>query len=398
MLLIDGVKYKLWSPEKEIGEFEEIVREHIKDIFGEDSIFFEKRKMQSVGGIGSIPDGFVIKVSEKPVWYIVEVEISKHRSTAIVKQMSDFITGFRSDKTRRKVLKTIYERIQKDLAKEFSMKRYIKGDVHRFLSELILEKDPISVIIIDEKTKDLEERCDTLSPSPRIVEFKTFERENTGIKVHAHLFEPIYKFTPSIPREKDVEIEGKGLEIYKVYKEKRYTAIYYNSKKIVYNGQAYPSPSKVGSVIRGGKSTNGWLFWKYKDLVTGDEFLLDELRKKQVRIPVRVSQRPQETIIIKNKIEMRLTQSSIQYTQLFLHKTKGHHPFFPDPRESFILELDNEEINTYVEEYASRGSKYRRIRKNLSRWFDSHRNLEPGNRLIITAIDPKKRYRLEITK
>jgi predicted small metal-binding protein len=36
-LLIDGVEYKLWTPQKE-NELEEKVKEHAKDIFGEGSI------------------------------------------------------------------------------------------------------------------------------------------------------------------------------------------------------------------------------------------------------------------------------------------------------------------------------------------------------------------------
>jgi hypothetical protein len=36
MLLIDGVKYWLWAPPSE-GEFEQIVKEHAKDIFGEEA-------------------------------------------------------------------------------------------------------------------------------------------------------------------------------------------------------------------------------------------------------------------------------------------------------------------------------------------------------------------------
>ena len=36
MLLIDGVKYELWTPPSE-DEFERVVKVHVSDIFGEQS-------------------------------------------------------------------------------------------------------------------------------------------------------------------------------------------------------------------------------------------------------------------------------------------------------------------------------------------------------------------------
>jgi len=38
MLLIDGVKYELWTPLSE-DEFERVVKEHTQDIFSEQSIY-----------------------------------------------------------------------------------------------------------------------------------------------------------------------------------------------------------------------------------------------------------------------------------------------------------------------------------------------------------------------
>jgi hypothetical protein len=60
MLLIDGVKYQEWTPQKEVEEFHPLVKEHIKEIFGTDSIFIEGSALKSASGIGSLPDGFVI--------------------------------------------------------------------------------------------------------------------------------------------------------------------------------------------------------------------------------------------------------------------------------------------------------------------------------------------------
>jgi len=43
MLLIDGVKYELWTPPSE-DELEQIIIEHAKDIFGENSIYLDKKQ------------------------------------------------------------------------------------------------------------------------------------------------------------------------------------------------------------------------------------------------------------------------------------------------------------------------------------------------------------------
>jgi predicted transport protein len=67
VLVIDGVKYNLWVP-KEEKELEEIVKEHSKDIFGNNSIYFDlKQKLTSKSGIVSIPDGYVISLYKSPI-------------------------------------------------------------------------------------------------------------------------------------------------------------------------------------------------------------------------------------------------------------------------------------------------------------------------------------------
>jgi len=69
-----------------------------------------------------------------------------------------------------------------------------------------------------------------------------------------------------------------GKMIYRKYKGKDYKAWISGNGKIKYNGKWYDSPSVVGSVVRGGKSTNGWRFWKYKNK-SGELVYLSELTK-----------------------------------------------------------------------------------------------------------------------
>lgn len=47
MLVVDEVKYNLWTPTSE-DAFEGLVREHTRDIFGEQSLYFAiKKKTQN---------------------------------------------------------------------------------------------------------------------------------------------------------------------------------------------------------------------------------------------------------------------------------------------------------------------------------------------------------------
>jgi hypothetical protein len=75
-----------------------------------------------------------------------------------------------------------------------------------------------------------------------------------------------------------------GLKIYKEYKNIRLEAEIIENNEIKFNGKIYNSPSSaaVAAIQSTGskrKTEDGWRFWKYKDPKTGEEELLDELRK-----------------------------------------------------------------------------------------------------------------------
>lgn len=200
MLLIDGVKYNLWVPKAE-DDLERMVKEHAKDIFGNDSLYLDlKQKLKSKAGIGSIPDGYVITFENKPCWHIVEVELSSHPLYEhIVPQITKFTSGIANPRSQIEIINAIDEEIGKDEVLKVWIKSKIGSEeIHRFLSNLI-SSAPTITIIIDEKTNELEEVCHSLPGEKKIVEFKTFEREGVGLGVHAHLFEPLAKLPAPLP-------------------------------------------------------------------------------------------------------------------------------------------------------------------------------------------------------
>lgn len=205
MLLIDGIKYELWMPLSE-DEFEQVVKEHAEEVFGEQSIYLDlKQKLKSKSGIGSIPDGYVIVPGVSPCWHIVEMELSSHPLYEhIVQQVSKFINGIKNFNTQREIVNAIYEEINKDDFLKSKVKRAIGStETYKFLSDLI-SRTPVATIIIEKHTEGLDEALDALAhPQKNIIEFQTFVREGADLSIHAHLFEPLYlmNYPPSfIPR------------------------------------------------------------------------------------------------------------------------------------------------------------------------------------------------------
>jgi hypothetical protein len=196
MLLIDGVRYEEWIPSNE-DEFEKVVKEHAKDIFGEQSIYLDiKHKLKTRSGIGSIPDGYVIILGDEPHWHIVEVELSSHPLYEhIVPQVSKFINGI-NPSTQKDIVNALYQEIDNDEFRKLRLKQTIGAtETYKFLADLI-SKPPVVTIIIEKRTEQLDEALNMLAYLPqnkKVVELQTFTREGVGLNVHAHLFEPLYK-------------------------------------------------------------------------------------------------------------------------------------------------------------------------------------------------------------
>ena len=194
MLLIDGIKYELWIPPNE-DELEQIVIEHAQDIFGDNSIYFDKKqKLRSLGGVGSIPDALVIMFANTHQWHIVEVELSSHDPYQhVVPQVDKFINAIDNPRTRNKIIDALYDAVNNDELLKMKTRQAIgQGkDIHKVFSDLIATP-PTITIIIEKDTDQLEEALKKYNQK-KLIEFQTFTRERVGLAVHAHLFEPLYK-------------------------------------------------------------------------------------------------------------------------------------------------------------------------------------------------------------
>lgn len=199
ILVIDGVKYEAWTPTNE-DEFERMVKEHAKDIFGEQSIYLDiKHKLRTKSGIGSIPDGYVIVFGAQPHWHIVEVELSSHPLYEhIVPQVGRFIGGIRNPSTQKDIVDALFNEIDRDEFLRLQLKKAIgTAETYKFLADLV-SKSPVVTIIIEKRTEQLDEAIGALAHSQiKVVQLQTFAREDVGLPVHAHLFEPLCE-----PRER----------------------------------------------------------------------------------------------------------------------------------------------------------------------------------------------------
>lgn len=189
MLVIDGIKYNLLIP-KEEKQLEEFVKKHYNEIFGKESLYFDiKPELRSQAGIGSKPDGIVV-VFDRPLYYVVENERAEHGvHDHVVTQISKFNTAFKKPDTKRKIAEAVYNEIHNDPLREYWIKSRVEGELYKFLMDLFSKK-PIVAIIIDELLDELREAVDELPLESKIVEFKTFVREDAP-SIHAHLFKPL---------------------------------------------------------------------------------------------------------------------------------------------------------------------------------------------------------------
>lgn len=186
---MDGVTYNEWRPPDE-ATLEGMVKEHHKDIFGNDSMYFDFKSKISGNSVVAIPDGYVITFNP-PQWWLVEVELSSHDVYGHIQpQIGKFIAAINQTGTKNELATKLFEEIKADKHMELNLQRQKGTEIYKFLSDLLRE-DPKIAIAIDRKVPALDDIAKVLHLSPKIIEFATFCREGTGDVVHVHMFEPL---------------------------------------------------------------------------------------------------------------------------------------------------------------------------------------------------------------
>lgn len=265
IILMDSVEFKLWTPKDEINDFEPIVLEHIKEIFGKNSIYVGKKKIKTEAGTGSKPDGFVITLDEEPTCYVLEIEISNHNAYDHgVNQLSRIEDAIDNYHTHKEIINSIYENI-KGTPEQLLIENKTNKELYKFLSDIITADKIKTVIVIENLTKEWETAFKRRST--KLVEFKTYARvrsDGTFIEpesVHLHFFNPIvkmdYQAITTISEEQPVQTTRIVRDEVHSLMEKEKTSSYartgYTGKKIKsfeFNGKRY--------------EVNGWIFMLLK--------------------------------------------------------------------------------------------------------------------------------------
>jgi hypothetical protein len=162
-MLVHGSDKYFRAPFSDECEIEKVVKDYAEYLFGSSILFLPKSKINTIGGTGTIPDGFVIDV-ESEEWFMVEAELATHGTWQhIAPQVSKQLAATDSQSTRESLLKVCLEMVKKDktAAGIFADLDIPQLEIHGKL-QVILAKPPTIAIPIDGIPPDLQSWIKTL--------------------------------------------------------------------------------------------------------------------------------------------------------------------------------------------------------------------------------------------
>ncbi|MBI4528107.1 MAG: hypothetical protein HY695_30295 [Deltaproteobacteria bacterium] len=168
-MIVGGTQKYFRAQFDDEAEIEKVVKDYAEYLFGSSILFIPKSKITTAGGVGTIPDGFVMDV-EAEDWFIVEAELAAHGTWQhIAPQVSKQITAVDSQATRDTILKVALDVVKSDKAAAdvFSDLGVAQLDIHGTL-QAILKKPPTIAIPIDGVPADLQSWARTLKFNVKI--------------------------------------------------------------------------------------------------------------------------------------------------------------------------------------------------------------------------------------
>ena len=161
-------------------ELERVVVKNSKLIFGDKTVYFDVKKRVSSpkGDILSIPDGYVLNFQEsRPRLWIIENEISTHDAFKdIGVQLWKFANSFRQGS--RKVKNFLLEEIKNnnEINKKVSelMKESRFPNFSELLDFVVFDQEYGFIVVIDERTEDLDFVFKQLAKQPEVIEIKKY--------------------------------------------------------------------------------------------------------------------------------------------------------------------------------------------------------------------------------
>ena len=260
MLRFKNKKYVSYSYNKE-SELEKVVYDYASDLFGEHCLIFPKSKLKSKKAkLGTIPDGFVLDISDPdyPILYLLEVELKRHGIEHIATQILKFAISYKESKA--KLSKFLKDIIRANPEQDKKIKERLKeSKSFKYLDQLIdfaMDKDiPFVLVPIDDLDASLSKVPDYLTTSITYLPIKTFIDLDTQEK--AHQFKPLY----------EIEESARPTEVGTVYRFLLDDVEIINKPRSEFDKEHGVSKYVQGyTFIRDANGEpNGVLFWAYRN-------------------------------------------------------------------------------------------------------------------------------------
>jgi hypothetical protein len=189
-------KYFFVSYDEE-PELQKIVEEIALDLFGEHSFIFPKSKLMSKKAeLGTIPDGFILDISDpdNPILYVLEVELRSHGLEHIATQILKFAISYRESRPKLNVFLKEIIRADSNLEKKIE-DRLTESKKFKYLDQLIdsaMDEDiPTVIVPIDGLDESLKQVQNYINVPIRYLPIETYINRETGETVHR--FKPLYQ-------------------------------------------------------------------------------------------------------------------------------------------------------------------------------------------------------------
>lgn len=274
-------------------EFEKIVKENSKTLFGSKTIYFDlKNKIDSKSLGSSIPDGFLFdfKDKENPEFYLVEVELEKHDFYKhIFPQITKFFAFFKNSTSRNNLIEKLFHFIKSNEQLEQEFREYLgKKEIYKAIKDVIENSQNI-LLIIDENKPELQEVFETYTDTwDKMVKVEILKQYTANKKIIFTLnpdFEDIGFIQPSISEETEER-----------YTETFHTESIEDSTLTVYE-KIKDSMLKLDSNIK----INPQKY--YISLRKNRNFAFIEVRKKRINIVIMLPYENGVNIIKKHKVK-----------------------------------------------------------------------------------------------
>lgn len=202
------------------AQFEKVVIELSDRIFGPSTIYVDVKKRVTGNKVISIPDGYVVDMTEPddPKLFVVENEIAKHdpfRHIGI--QMLKFVTSFEGAKTdvRNFLMEKIAKEPEKFKRLEQACDQSSKRNVDNYMHSAVY--GPFrGLVIIDEARPELHHVLEKINANISVLELRTFMSDNGQT---LHQFDTLYdEFEEEVPER---EARTQSSEDRKAKRERR---------------------------------------------------------------------------------------------------------------------------------------------------------------------------------